>query len=103
MSKFNRYTVTVDVDLDYELDDNDVLEMAKERGLLAAGRLPEAIEAEQWDVMERDVRAAFAHRDARHFEIVLGRMRASAAVPEPPGAPPLFDDEAPRSKPAGRH
>ncbi len=105
MSKWNRYQVTAEVDLDYELDDDDILAMAEERGLLSGSRRRSSddVGGELWDNMERDARAAFARRDAAHFEIVLLRMRAHADVPEPPGAPALFDDDAPRSKPAHRH
>jgi hypothetical protein len=104
MSRFGCYTVSAEVDLDFELSDDDLLEMAQERGLLptkAGFAGPE--DGDDWDRMERDARAAFERRDVVHFDIVLLRMRASAGVVEPPGAPALFDDDAPRSKPAGRH
>lgn len=103
MSKFSRFDVSAEVDLDLELSDDDVLEMARERGLMSGGRGLECVDGERWDDLEHDLRRAFADRDAQHFEVTLARIRAHAAVPELPGAPPLYDDGAPRTRPMRSH
>jgi hypothetical protein len=83
MSRHNIISVDVDIDLDDELDDEDLLEMVKARGLsLPLGKAEDGAmtNREWWSELANDIRAAARDNDRTHLEILLLRMTDGAGL-----------------------
>jgi len=83
MSRRNTITVDVDIDLDDELDDDQLLEMVRKRGLSAFVDTLEPgamTNAEWWQELADDIRTAAHHGDRTHLDVMLLRMADGAGL-----------------------
>ena len=84
MSGRSRY-ISVEVDINDELDDDDLLEMVKERGLSSADEQTGASTApstrSEWEAMLADIRAAAIQGDTAHMDVLLAPLDSLCGPP----------------------
>ena len=76
-------TVSAEVDIDDiidELDDDDLREACKERGIIISTAAVEN-RREKWTDLADEMRRALQERNALHFEVLLLCMNEMAGVP----------------------
>jgi ferredoxin-NADP reductase len=81
MSRRSTITIDVDIDLDDELDDETLMELARERGLIGSpgsdtGHMGPR---ELWERLADELRTAAHNGERTHFEVLLHRMVNTAA------------------------